>query len=196
MGEDYNNIFPCRECLGKSDNYINDLSFKNNILTYTTSIAPIASNNYSVINFKLKFSNNKFTIFNYSEEVFAVGNDDSAKINLDNKNFNNNPFNYYEWTSDKSWLTNVNLSNTNITTINDFVYNLQNINPSISSEVLDRIISQFPERTVAYLNLGDSYWNMGEKEKAIENYKKYISLMKSQNKDLRKIPKQVLEKTR
>lgn len=77
---DHDDIFPCRECLGKSDNYINDLSFKNNILSYTTSVAPFASNAYSVISFKLKFFDSKFTIFNYMEEYFVVGNDNSIKV--------------------------------------------------------------------------------------------------------------------
>lgn len=193
---DDDNIFPCRECLGKSDNYIDELSFKNNILSYTTSVAPIASNVYSVIKFKLKFCDNNFTIFNYAEEYFVVGKDDSININLEGNNFDAKFFNYYDWYFDKSWFSNIKLSNENVSKINDYAFKLEKVNPSYSIEILKEIIERFPERTVAYLNLADSFWNTEEKEKAIDNYKKYISLMKSQKKDVKKIPKRVIVRTK
>ncbi|WP_312392699.1 hypothetical protein [Chryseobacterium sp.] len=58
----------------------------------------------------------------------------------------------------------------------------------------NEILDKFPTRVVTYLNLGDCYWNIGIEDLAKENYKKYIALMKSQNKDLKKIPKQVWER--
>lgn len=58
----------------------------------------------------------------------------------------------------------------------------------------NEILDKFPTIVVAYLNLGDCYWNMGIEDLAKENYKKYIELMKSQKKDLNKIPKQVWER--
>lgn len=60
--------------------------------------------------------------------------------------------------------------------------------------ILKIIINKFPTRTVAYLNIADCYWETNEKEKAIENYKKYVQLMKAQKKDLKKIPKYVYER--
>lgn len=60
--------------------------------------------------------------------------------------------------------------------------------------ILKSIIKKEPTRTVAYLNLADSYWAINKKDLAKENYKKYVELMKSQNKDLKKIPKQVWER--
>jgi len=61
--------------------------------------------------------------------------------------------------------------------------------------ILKSIIKKEPNRVVAYLNLADSYWAIGNQELAKENYKKYIELMKSQNKDLKKIPRYVWERS-
>lgn len=60
--------------------------------------------------------------------------------------------------------------------------------------LLNEIISNFPDRVVAYLNLGDSYWEINNKLKAKESYQKYINLMKIQGKDSSKIPKRVFER--
>ncbi|QDP85775.1 hypothetical protein FNJ88_09540 [Chryseobacterium sp. SNU WT5] len=60
--------------------------------------------------------------------------------------------------------------------------------------LLKKIIHQFPDRVVAYLNLGDSYWANENKEQAEIVYKKYIEIMKTQNKDLSKIPQRVFER--
>lgn len=57
--------------------------------------------------------------------------------------------------------------------------------------ILKEIIKKYPHRTVAHLNLADSLWIAGEKEEASLNYKEYLSLMKSQKKDLNKVPKYV-----
>ena len=59
---------------------------------------------------------------------------------------------------------------------------------------LNRTIELFPNRTVVYLNIADCYWKLKDNEKAITNYKKYLSLMQSQNKDLKKVPKRVYER--
>lgn len=59
---------------------------------------------------------------------------------------------------------------------------------------LNKTIQLFPNRVVAHLNIADCYWNINQKAKAIESYNKYISLMKSQKKDLKKIPKYVYER--
>ena len=57
-----------------------------------------------------------------------------------------------------------------------------------------KVIEKDPNRVVVYLNIADCYWELNQKEKAKQNYQKYLSLMKSQKKDLKKIPKRVYER--
>lgn len=184
-------IFPCKECSGKSDMNIDNLKFENNLLSYTTCIAPVASDKYSVIDFTLKFSNNSFNLYKYKESYFSVEADNDATIQLEAADFSKTKFSYYDWVANKSWLDYVIISSQNITKINDFALNLESINPAVSVNVLQKIIQKYPDRVVAYLNIANSYWNIGKKEKAAENYKTYLSLMKSQKKDLNKVPKYV-----
>lgn len=51
-----------------------------------------------------------------------------------------------------------------------------------------------PQRVVAMLNLADAQWGMGDEQNAKTSYKKNISQMESQNKDLTKIPQRVFER--
>ncbi|BAP30552.1 uncharacterized protein CHSO_1515 [Chryseobacterium sp. StRB126] len=62
--------------------------------------------------------------------------------------------------------------------------------------LLKEIIEKYPNRVVAWLNIGDSYWTADNKEKAKEAYLKYIELMKSQKKDISKIPQRVYDRTK
>ncbi|WP_250253378.1 tetratricopeptide repeat protein [Chryseobacterium sp. Marseille-Q3244] len=81
------------------------------------------------------------------------------------------------------------LSQSNVDDYNNIAFVLlNNGNYTGAIELLKQITSKFPNRTVAYLNLADSYWNIGEKDNGKEYYRKYISLMKSQKKNLGKIP--------
>nr|WP_246615896.1 tetratricopeptide repeat protein [Aquimarina litoralis] len=59
--------------------------------------------------------------------------------------------------------------------------------------LLEKIIKEAPNRTVAYINLGDAYWGIGEKEKAKKAYLTYIEQMKANGKKS-KIPQTVLER--
>ncbi len=188
------NIFPCRECVGKSDNDISDLRFENNILSYKTTIAPFASNNYSVIDFSLKFSQNSFKLYKYEETYYKVDEDNDATIKLDDRDIAKIKFNYYDWIANNSWNDHVLVTNQNVKKLNDFAYSLGNINPSFAIDLLQKIIKKYPNRFVVYLNLADNYWAINKKDLAKENYKKYIALMKSQNKDLKKIPQEVWER--
>ncbi|WP_171817617.1 tetratricopeptide repeat protein [Chryseobacterium sp. StRB126] len=89
------------------------------------------------------------------------------------------------------------LSQKNVDDYNNIAFALlNNGNQKVAIELLTQIISKFPNRTVTYLNLADSYWNIGEKDKAKQHYNKYISLMKSQKKDLRKVPVYVYTRTK
>ena len=193
---DNDNIVPCRDFFCKSDNFVSNLMFKNYLLSYTTCIAPFASDKYSVIDFTLQFKDNSFYIYKYQETYSAIETDENAKIVLDNQDIPKKKFSYYDWTGDKSWIDYVSITNQNLTKLNDFAYNLESINPNVSIDILQKIILKYPERIVAYLNLADSYWAIGNQELAKENYIKYISLMKSQKKDINKIPKQVWERAK
>ncbi|QKF67307.1 hypothetical protein AVENP_1762 [Arcobacter venerupis] len=80
-----------------------------------------------------------------------------------------------------------------LTQYNDIAYYLQQANANNEAIfLLEKILEKFPNRTVAYLNLADAYDGLGNKEKAKENYEKYMNLMKQDNKEA-KIPKRVLE---
>jgi len=87
------------------------------------------------------------------------------------------------------------ISNENITLYNDAAFNLiemENFNEA--RIILLDIVNFSPDRVVAYLNLGDAQWGFDENEDAKKSYQKYISLMKSEGKDLNKIPKRVYER--
>ena len=93
-------------------------------------------------------------------------------------------------------LKNIPITESNINKYNDLAFYLAQ-NEKISFEAIylyNEILQKFPDRIVAYLNLGDCYWSIGNEDLAKENYKKYIDLMKSQKKDLNKIPKYVWER--
>jgi len=87
------------------------------------------------------------------------------------------------------------LSQSNVDVYNNIAFRLtENGNQKVGIDLLQQIIEKYPTRTVAYLNLADSYWTIGDKESAIKNYKTYLSLMKSQKKDFNKVPKYVEER--
>ena len=77
---------------------------------------------------------------------------------------------------------------------NDIAYYLEQsklYNESIY--LLKKIIKKSPKRTVAYINLGDAYWNSQNKEKAKDAYKIYLEQMKEKSKE-QKIPKRIFER--
>lgn len=89
------------------------------------------------------------------------------------------------------------LSSNNINDYNNIAYYLQeNKSYNESLFLLKEILKNNPNRVVAWLNLGDAYWSLEDKIKAINAYQKYISLMKSQEKNLSKIPKRVFERSK
>ncbi|MGB7801192.1 tetratricopeptide repeat protein [Buttiauxella sp.] len=61
---------------------------------------------------------------------------------------------------------------------NDYGFFLQQANrPSEAVKYLTIVINRNPNRTPAYLNLADSYWDIGNKSVAKVTYKKYVELM-------------------
>lgn len=84
-----------------------------------------------------------------------------------------------------------------IAAMNDKAYYLEQFKCyKASTFILDKVLEKEPERVVAWLNLGDSYWGQNKKEEAQKAYEKYVTLMKKQNKDLNKIPQRVNERTK
>ncbi|WP_433810685.1 tetratricopeptide repeat protein [Flavobacterium johnsoniae] len=87
------------------------------------------------------------------------------------------------------------VSDQNITLYNDAALTLiENENFNEARIILLDVTNFSPDRVVAYLNLGDAQWGFDENEDAKKSYQKYLSLMKSQNKDLNKVPKRVYER--
>lgn len=92
-------------------------------------------------------------------------------------------------------LGNVDFKVINLESANNQAFSLEKIEANnFSKSLLKEIISQYPDRTVAFLNLADVDWKLNKKEEAQKNYNRYIALMKSQNKDLSKIPKRVYDR--
>ncbi|WP_378184178.1 tetratricopeptide repeat protein [Aquimarina sp. SS2-1] len=81
-----------------------------------------------------------------------------------------------------------------ITQYNDIAYYLEQAKAYEEAVfLLEKIVEEVPDRTVAYINLGDAYWGLDEKEKAKEAYKTYVDQMKTKGKEA-KIPKRVLKR--
>lgn len=90
-----------------------------------------------------------------------------------------------------------NLDIINVELANNLAFDLQNENANISSRlILESIVEKYPDRVVAWLNLGDVYWSLKDNINAKEAYQKYIFLMKSQKKNLSKIPQRVYERSK
>ena len=60
--------------------------------------------------------------------------------------------------------------------------------------ILLEITEKYPDRVVAWLNLADAQWGFDDKDDAKHSYNKYIEQMKSQRKDLNKIPQRVYDR--
>ncbi|WP_267404179.1 MULTISPECIES: tetratricopeptide repeat protein [unclassified Chryseobacterium] len=140
--------------------------------------------------FNLNISNSRQTsnfIFNIEYKKLQKSN------NLKNYNFK------YSIPEICELLENIPINDDNVDKYNNLTYYLSKINQDkqiLAVYMFEKIIEKFPERVVAYLNIADTYWELEDKDAAKENYKKYIALMKSQNKDLKRIPQQVWERTK
>lgn len=83
------------------------------------------------------------------------------------------------------------LTNETVATYNDIAYFAeQHGNYDIAIFLLEKIIEKFPDRTVAYINIGDAYWEIFETNEAKKAYKFYIHKMRQENKE-HKIPERV-----
>ncbi len=94
----------------------------------------------------------------------------------------------------KALVEEIEIDKNNVQQYNDIAYYLEQSSLFDSSIfILEKIVKHFPTRVVAYLNLADAYWEIEDKNKAIENYNKYIELMKEKGWE-NKIPKRVYDK--
>ncbi len=88
------------------------------------------------------------------------------------------------------------LSASNVKDYNNLAFYLEQADMNIEAiYLLQGILQKFPNRTVAYVNLGDAYWKLDEIDLAKEAYQKYTKLMKTNGKE-NKIPQQVWERVR
>jgi len=86
------------------------------------------------------------------------------------------------------------LSKRNVTQYNNIAYYFEKHKAyEQSAYVLEKILDQYPTRTVAYINLGDAYWGLDKRIKAKAAYQKYVELMKANERE-HKIPQKVLER--
>lgn len=97
---------------------------------------------------------------------------------------------YQSLLKQKPWL----MDSNNLTFFNDIGYFLeQSSKYQAAVDVLSEVTEKFPERTPAYLNLGDAYFGLQNIAKAKEAYLNYIEHMKKEGKEA-KIPKRVFER--
>jgi TolA-binding protein len=88
------------------------------------------------------------------------------------------------------------ISSENVNIYNDIGFFLEQGDKYADAvSVLEEVVKAVPNRTVAYINLGDAYFGLHQPDKAREAYLKYIELMKKEGKEA-KIPKCVLERVK
>ncbi len=86
------------------------------------------------------------------------------------------------------------LSLKTLLTYNNIAYYLQKTGANKESiYLLEKILKKYPNRTVAYYNIGDAYWELGDKEKAKQAYSTYIKQMKAKGKEKR-IPRTLIKR--
>ncbi len=94
----------------------------------------------------------------------------------------------------KAILYEIKLTKKTLTTYNNIAYYLQKAGSNKEAVyLLEKILKKFPKRTVAYYNLGDTYWELGDKKKAIASYTTYIEQMCNAGK-AKKIPEVVKDR--
>lgn len=89
------------------------------------------------------------------------------------------------------------LDDNSVNNYNNLAYYLeQNKQYKESCYLLKKITQKYPNRIVAWLNYGDALWMLAEKSYAKNAYQKYTCLMKSQHKDVSKIPQRVYDRVK
>lgn len=152
-----------------------DFFDKNNQKNWKLSIADFEL----ISNLILKFKNNKIKLKEFVENHVLVYKDNNLLCE---------PYRYM------SMYENYNVYPKSITETNNLAYFLSEVGYNKEAVyLLENIIKFDRDRIVAYINLGDAYWELNEKKSAIISYQIYIELMKKNNKEHR-IPNRVLER--
>lgn len=94
------------------------------------------------------------------------------------------------------YINRYNIDQKNVSIYNDIAFYLgEGHNYNSSLYILKKIIKIYPDRVVAYLNIADVYWEIGNKDHAKVYYQEYISRMgKIGKKSI--IPKRVFQRVR
>ncbi|QZT38992.1 hypothetical protein K5X82_08855 [Halosquirtibacter xylanolyticus] len=125
------------------------------------------------------------SIIGNSEFIYNAQEWHDLNMNFSVDNFNIDYF--------KSTMT---VDKKNVVSLNDIAYYLgKTKNYYISYMILENILTVYPKRMVAYINLGDAYWGYKKKEKAKKAYQQYITLMTKSGKTSL-IPKRVYERVK
>jgi len=83
-----------------------------------------------------------------------------------------------------------------LTQLNDIAYYLQKHKHNKEAVMmLESLLKFYPKRMVAYYNLADAYWALGQKKEAKKMYEVYVKQMKARGKGKR-VPKVVKERLR
>ncbi|WP_081894876.1 tetratricopeptide repeat protein [Burkholderia paludis] len=94
----------------------------------------------------------------------------------------------------EKWLHERNTRDILISSLNDYAYALQLVKRNGEAvSILETVLSVAPNRAVAWLNIADSYWDLGDSQKARPAYKKYVDLM-TRSGSAEKIPARVNER--
>lgn len=76
-----------------------------------------------------------------------------------------------------------------VSTLNDTGYLLQRAGyPRAALQLLAPVVQRAPTRAVAYLNRGDVYWQLNRLAAAQADYRRYVSLLRTQHKDTTRVP--------
>ncbi len=145
----------------------------------------VDANNINKLDSKINITNNMIldSLKLLITSEYATQN--KISFNLKDSSFNTDAL--------KAILNEIPISTKTLTPYNDIAYYLEKAQAYQESiYLLEKIIEKYPNRIVAYINLGDAYLGNKQKDKAIQSYKKYIELMKQAGKE-NKIPKRVLE---
>ncbi|KAF2333761.1 hypothetical protein [Flavobacterium daemonense] len=191
-------------------NYYKFFDEINNWILYKTSLSTIESDFIPKI--ELSFLDYSFSIDGKKLNNKEINDYESIKRKKENEDFFNNEFNKLKKATENNIISQINsnlsfddlaellntlpINKNNINKYNDLAYytGLSKDGKISSIFLLKNIIEYDSNRTVAYLNLGDAQWGFEQNENAKKSYLKYISLMKSQGKDLNKIPKRVYDR--
>ena len=89
---------------------------------------------------------------------------------------------------------NIRVSKSNLSSCNNIAYYFQKAGANHEAiYLLEKILKKDPNRTVAYYNIGDAYWEVGDRKKAKQAYITYIKQMKAKGKEKR-IPRTLLKR--